>query len=112
MAAPKGNRNALKHGIYSRFLAVRDEKDMLGMKLDDNEDELAYARARLAAAQKEVKEAKNDEARLKWDYACRHWMEIILQAINQNLNRPQTRITIHTTLLEAVRAANDRQGVK
>lgn len=108
--APKGNKHAFKHGIYSPYIAAMDEEALQSMKHDSNKDELAYARVRLAAAQERLKAATDDETRLKWDYACRHWTEIILTAISNNSDRPAITATIYTTLLDAVRAANDREN--
>ena len=45
MAAPKGNRNALKHGLYARRIH-RDEATRIGnLPVTDVEGEIAYLRA-------------------------------------------------------------------
>jgi len=108
----KGNKNAYKHGIYSSFIATADEPSLKNMKPDNNRDEIAYARTRLAAAHRELKKCTDPDQQIKWDYACRHWTEIIVTAISHNTNRPITEFQIFTTLLDAVRAANDKQQVK
>ena len=112
MPGKKGNKNALKHGIFSQFIAVVEDKQMQKMKSDRNTAELAYARTRLAHAQNEVEKAVAAEDKLKWDYACRHWTEIILNAINSNLNKVQTENMVFETLIDALRAANDKQHVQ
>lgn len=40
MAAPKGNRNALKHGFYSKSFTKDEIGDLQGIDLDTLEDEI------------------------------------------------------------------------
>ncbi len=70
------------------------------------------ARSRLADAIDRRDKAQDDESRLKWDYAARHWTEIIDGMISRNVQKGETETTIFTSLLDAVRAANDKQHVK
>lgn len=121
MSGKKGNKNALKHGIFSKFTAVIDTDDQLEkMSTDKNTAELAYARARLAAAQKELDNAGAKyktpagiwiDPKIQWDAACRHWTEIIGRLINNNVNKGETETMVFESLMEAVRAANDKQKV-
>lgn len=121
MPGKKGNKNALKHGIFSKFTAVIDTDDQLEkMSTDKNTAELAYARARLAAAQDALDEAGNPyqlengvwiDPRIHWDAACRHWTEIIGRLINNNVNKGETETMVFESLMDAVRAANDKQKV-
>ena len=111
--AKKGNKNALKHGIFAKRIAVvADIKELDSMSNDSNEAELALARAMLADALDKRKSASGDDLRLKWDYACRHWSEVVDTMIYRNLNKGETELMIFTTLIEAVRAANDKQRVR
>jgi hypothetical protein len=103
MAAPKHNKNALKHGLYSKFILIVDDEEMAKMKLDANHDELAYARTRLAAAQNELNRA-TDKDKLGWDYACRHWTEIISGMTHSNRVTGVQEVQIFEHLFEAVRA--------
>ena len=112
MPAPKGNKHAFKHGIYSNFIAAIDDEQMLDMVFDSNKDEIAYARVRLASAQRALDSTSTPDDQFKWDQACRHWTEIIITAISNTANRRETEIVIYETILDAVRRANDRQGVK
>jgi hypothetical protein len=113
MAGKVGNKNALKHGIFAkRIRVVSDIKELESMSNDSNEAELAHARAMLADASDRRNGAKIDDDRLKWDYACRHWSEVIDNMIYRNLNKSETEMMIFNTLLDAVRAANDKQNVK
>lgn len=111
MPAKKGNKNALKHGIYAKFIAVVDDEEMAGMSDDSPRDELALARVRLKAALEVCKDAKDIKDKLSWDYACRHWTEIIAGMKARNVEKRQTENAVFTTLLDAVRAANDKQHV-
>jgi len=113
MPAKKGNKNALKHGIFAkRIEVVADIKELGSMSNDSNEAELAHARALLADCSDKRNKAKIDDDRLKWDYACRHWSEVISNMIFRNLNKSETEMMIFNTLLDAVRAANDKQHVQ
>lgn len=110
MAAKKGNKNALKHGIYSRFLAVQDVTDIEGMSNQNVKDELTLSRARLAHALQQVKDASDPKEKLAWDFACRHWTEIIVTTKTKSVEKRETEQMVFNSLIEAVRAANDRQA--
>lgn len=122
MPGKKGNKNALKHGIFSKHIAVVEDNEQLEkMSTDKNTDELAYARARLVEAQRMLDEAGHPyqvdgkgpwiDPRIPWDAACRHWTEIIGRLINNNVNKGETETMVFESLMEAVRAANDKQKV-
>jgi len=112
MAGTKGNKNALKHGIFSKFIAVTEDKELAKMSNDKNLAEIAYARVRLAAAQTELNKAETTDDKLKWDYACRHWTEILGNLLKNNVDRGETEVMVFQNLLDAVRAANDKQNVQ
>lgn len=111
--AKKGNTNALKHGIFAkRIKVVADIEQLDSMSNDSNEAELAHARAMLAdASDRRNKQGITNVNRLQWDYACRHWSEVIDGMIFRNAHKGETELMIFTTLLEAVRASNDKQHV-
>lgn len=112
MTPKPGNKNAQKHGIYSQFIAVIDNAEALEtMSGENNRAELAYARSRLVNAQTEYKNALAAEDKLKWDYACRHWTEIIDGMISRNVKKGETEHMIFQSLIEAIRAANDSQKI-
>jgi hypothetical protein len=110
MAPKKGNKNALKHGIFSQFVTVIDDEQMADMATDSNKAELAYARTRLKEAQL-ILNTCDPKDKLAWDYACRHWTEIIDNMLFRNVNKGETEIMVFETLLDAIRAANDKQHV-
>ena len=112
MTPKKGNTNAVKHGIFAKRIAVIDDiEGVEKMKSDSNEAELAHARAMLADASDKRQAATGDD-KLKWDYACRHWSEVIESMTFHNFNRGQSEVMVFETLLSAMRAANDSQKVK
>jgi hypothetical protein len=109
----KGNKNALKHGIFSKRIAVVENIEELDrMSNDSNTAELAHARAMLADASDRRYKSATDADRLQWDYACRHWSEVISNMIYRNVNKGETEVMVFESLLQAVRAANDKQKVQ
>jgi hypothetical protein len=55
MAAPKGNTNALKHGLYSRHYTDEERKQLKQMSWDDLLFEIMAARSKAEKAQALVK---------------------------------------------------------
>ena len=109
----KGNKNAYKHGIYAKRIQVIQNIEALEtMPADVNTAELAHARVMLADASDRRNNAANEDDRLKWDYACRHWSEVIDSYTYHNAHRGEVEIQIFESLLDAIRAANDKQNVK
>ena len=113
MSKKKGNTNAFKHGIFAKRIAVIDNVEGIeNMKADDNGAELAHARAMLADCSDRRHASLTTDDRLKWDYACRHWSEVIDSLTNHNANRGESEVMIFETLLDAMRAANDKSKTK
>jgi hypothetical protein len=110
--APKGNRNALKHGIYTKFIAVIDDKQLAKMSAVHTADELALARVKLKNALTNEIQSEDDESRLKWNAAAQHWMDVIVNMIVRNKETRETEVMVFTTILDAIRYANDKQGIK
>lgn len=106
MPGSPGNKNALKHGIYSSMVP---DPGVDNMPINSNRHEIALARSRLKSALTEYNKSTDTKDRLAWDFACRHWLDLIMTGINHNVVRPQMEGTIYTTLLDALRAANDRR---
>ena len=111
----KGNRNALKHGIYSRYIAVQDKEEMAGMTDKGHSDELAMARVRLVNAMEEYKMAKEKGDRVamvNWDNSIRKHLDSITTIKSHILMERETEECVWTTIMEALRATNDREQVK
>jgi hypothetical protein len=99
-----------RFGIYSPFISEQDASDLEQMKTNGEENELAYARTRLKAAQQAMLEAADDDLALKWDKACRGWLQIILGTIDRLASRSKAA-SIFQSLFDALRAANDKDGL-
>ena len=111
MSGKKGNKNAYKHGIYTKFIAVIDDEEMADMPLNNNKHELAVARVNLAHAIEERDKASGDDV-IKWDGQICRYLEIIGTYIFGNRDAPEVERTIYTSWLDALRTANDKQNVK
>jgi hypothetical protein len=112
VGAPRKNKNALKHGIYSHFIVLADAAAMNGMSDKSPAHELSMARVLFAKAMKERAATNDAKQRLGWDFACHYWLQLIIDTKLRIKETEQTAVTVWDTFIEAIRAANDRQGVK
>ena len=110
--APPGNQNARKYGIYSKFILLSDEGVMEGMVDGSLKDELALARARLKHALEKAETASEEAEKIGWEGACHAWFESIVKIKVKALEKSLQADEVWDTFMEAIRAANDRQGVK
>ncbi len=110
-AQPK-NINSLRHGIYSKFVTVADVSAMQGMSDHSLEDDLALARVQLVNAIDHRQDAEDSKTKLSWDLAAHYWLELIITAKLRNRDIEQAAGVVWTSLIEAVRAANDKQVTK
>lgn len=110
-AQPK-NRNALKHGIYSQFIEPRDITAMRGMSDRSNKDELAMARVGFKRAMLERLAASDTKDKQSWEVLCQTWLNLVITAKSKAIEQEQTHTTVWDTFLDAIRAANDKQGLK
>ena len=108
----KANKNALKHGIYSHFITLGDDVQMIPMSDRDNTDELAQARVAFTHCWEAKLAATDVKDKLAWDLAAHSWFESIVAIKTNNANRKEQGEKVWDTLMEAMRAANDRQGFK
>jgi hypothetical protein len=107
-----GNKNARTHGIYSKYITVTDDVETKEMPIDSNIHELAFSRTLLAHAQKEFRECQDPELRIKWDFACRHWTEVILGHTSINRNAPLRDQMVFETSMQVIRAIHDAKHIK
>jgi hypothetical protein len=112
MAAKKGNKNALKHGIYSKFIAVVDDEFLDAMPVDDTKQEIKLARARVVDRLTRSENSGDPEFDLKYDAGARHYLEIAINAIERNRERRATEKMRFVSLMDAMRAENVKQNVK
>lgn len=96
-------------GIYSSFITEQDSSDLEKMK-PFGDAELAYARIRLKAAQKVMLETEDRDLCLKWDQACRGWLQIILAFIDRQARRQAGGI-LFQMLFEEIHLANEKDKV-
>ena len=108
-AQPK-NKNALRHGIYSQFISLADDKAMTGMSDKSTKSELAQARMNYKNAMLKRSKTKDTKDYLACDFACHYWLETIINAKIRAKETEQTAPIVWDTLMNAVLAANDRQG--
>jgi hypothetical protein len=107
-----GNRNSVKHGIYSKFILLGDRDMLEGMTDGSLKDELALARACLKNALERKEAATTEPDRIAWDAAGHDWLEIIMKIKMNAAEKSLQANEIWDSLIEAIRATNDRQGVK
>ena len=110
-AQPK-NKNALRHGIYSQFVSLADDKAMNGMSDKSTKSELSQARMNYKYAMLQRAKTTDTKDYLACDFACHYWLETIINAKNRAKETEQTAVVVFDTFFDAIRAANDRQGVK
>ena len=110
--APPGNKNALKHGIFSRFITLADDQSMQAMSAEDRKDDLAMARVAFKLAWEKRLAASTTKEQLAWDFCAHYWLQTIddLKVIAEE--KAGTETEVWDSFMEAIRRANDRQGVK
>ena len=108
MPAKKGNKNALKNSIYSKFMAVVDTEELEAMPVDNTKNELMLARAQVVGRLMKRDQSNDDDTANKFDAGARHYLEIVITAIERNQERRQTEKMRFVSLMEAMRAENDR----
>ena len=110
--AQKGNKNAIKHGIFARFISSDDDQAMEAMSPDDRKDELAMARIGLKSAWEERIAASETKEKLAWDFSTHYWLELINTLKSATAEKEEAEVEIWETFKDALRRANDRQGWK
>ena len=108
--APLGNQNNLKHGIYSRHISIQAEVDVQTMPDDQNQNELALARARLVACLKKQRDAPPEDW-LVYERAIAHYLLAISTFIRNNAVLGRDRKASLVTVLEMIRQVNEKQNV-
>ncbi len=108
--APPGNQNNLKHGIYSRHISVQADDDIFGMPDDQNRDELALARARLAACLEKQRSAPPEDW-LHYEKAVSQYLLAISKFVHNNALLGKDHKSSLITVLEMIRQLNERENV-
>jgi hypothetical protein len=106
------NKNALKHGIYSQFILLRDDADMKGMSSGDLKDELYMARVNFIASMHKRALAEDLKDWLSADFSAHYWFESIVNLKSKAMERQEAAATVWDDFMEAMREANDKQNVR
>jgi len=110
--AQPGNKNALKHGIFSKFITPSDDQSMLAMSDEDRKDELSMARVAFKEAWEARLSSIDAKEKLSWDYAAHYWLDLINNLKSATIEEEQIQEEVWESFKDALRAANDRQGWK
>ena len=110
--ARKGNKNTLKHGIFSQFISPADIAAMAGMSDDSPEDDLAMARVNFAAVMKKRSETHDLKDGLACDRAAHSWLDTINSYKSRFREKTENNDEVWTSFKDALRAANERQHWK
>jgi hypothetical protein len=108
----KGNKNALKHGIYSKFILLAHDAALKGMSDKSVKDELAMACVCFIQAKENKDNATDPKDVIAWDAACHNWLSLIINTKLQVKEVDQAAGTVFDTFFEAVERANDVQNIK
>jgi hypothetical protein len=109
--AQPGNTNNLRHGIYSQHISVQVGEQLQSMPPDQNYDELALARTRLAECMEKQKSAPPEDW-LLYERAITHYLGVISRYVNQNAVLGKDRSASFVTVLEIIRQANEASDVR
>lgn len=112
MAAPKGNHNALKHGIYTKFFALTESKEISKMAKNRNEAEIDLCRLKLCHLIEEMVDEQDKEIRARQYFAISTLVGTISRMTQANMIYGKGTDSVLTSIYEAIRAANKGQHVK
>jgi hypothetical protein len=108
--AQPGNSNALKTGLYSELVTVRDDTDSSSMPRDQSDQELALARIRLKELILEQRQAPPEQW-LSFEKAIQHYIDRIANITHRNAIFGQQHGAAFTTVMDMIRQANEEQDV-
>lgn len=112
MPARKGNKNSLKHGIYSRHISIQDDEELAAMSQDNPADELALMRTRIRLLLNKQAEATALEDWLKLEALIDSNILSTANMLHANalLGRDQKQAFV--TILDMIDVINREQHVK
>jgi len=106
MAAPKGNTNALKHGLYSKHYSAEERKELKQMPWDDLSFEIMAARSKAEKAQALVKtELSMSQPDTDKIIALLNAWDVALRTVAHLANRIASLTGENTTLNDSLAAA-------
>ena len=106
-----GNKNGIKHGIYSQHISVQDDQQADAMPLDINNDELTFARIRLKDCILKQQTAPPEDW-LSYEKAITTYLSKIVAMVHHNAVLGEDKKTAFMTVLEMIRQVNEEQHVK
>ena len=106
-----GNKNRLKHGIYSQHISIQDDAKADAMPLDLNNDELTFARIRLKDCILK-KQSAPPEDWLDYEKAITAYLAKIVAMVHHNAVLGQDKKVAFMTVMEMIRQVNEEQHVK
>lgn len=107
-----GNQNALKHGLYSKHISLREDEALDQMAQDKNQDELALARVRLGRCLLKQAATVRHSEWLAYEHAIQGYLEKIANMTHQNAILGTDKRSSFTTVLEMIRVVNRWQHVR
>ena len=109
MPAPKGNKNALKHGLYARYFTEDNRTDLAKMPVDEFLMELAALRLSAARAFTSYDSSTDMELKLKSIQICVDSLQAIANLISKQKLLSNDSPVLQD-LWDAVKIANKAQG--
>ena len=106
-----GNKNRLKHGLYSKQISPEETRELESMPLDMSEFELALARVRLKTCL-ERQQTAPPENWLSYERAIAHYLRLITSLTYRNAVFHRDDKTAFSTVMEMIRQVNEEQNVK
>ena len=106
-----GNKNRLKHGIYSQHISIQDDEQVDAMPLDINNDELTFARIRLKDCILK-QQAAPPEDWLSYEKAITSYLAKIVAMIHHNAVLGEDKKVAFMTVMEMIRQVNEEQHVQ
>ena len=109
--APRNNHNHLIHGLYSHHMSIQVAQEIDSMPADRNNDELAFARARLAYALEQQHDAPPDLL-VSWERVIAYHIRTICMLTHQNALFGRDSRASFVTVLDMIRQVNEQQKVR
>jgi hypothetical protein len=106
-----GNKNNLKHGIYSQHISVQDVEQVDAMPLDINNDELTLARVRLKDCILKQQSAPPEDW-LSFEKAINAYLSKIVAMVHHNAVLGEDKKAAFMTVMEMIRQVNAEQNVQ
>jgi hypothetical protein len=108
--APKGNTNAIKHGLYAGYISLAEQESLELMPPDRNDDELALARVRIKHCLQKQEESSPDQW-LEYERVIAAYVHIIVSLTHKNALLGRDKRPAYVTVMEMIQQVNEEQDV-